>query len=68
MKVDGKIIGLEGATVCKSLIENNVLAVGFSAGDHELVHCANESIDLKELEQFKKILYLTLKGVLTKDF
>jgi len=51
-----KTIGLEGSTVCKDLIDKGILAVGWSCGDKELPHCANESIDITELSQFTLIL------------
>ncbi len=57
-----KTKGLSGSTVTKQLIEKDVVAVGFGPGDEEQAHIANESIDIKELIDFGKIM-----GLITFD-
>ena len=57
-----KIMGLSGTTVTKQLIEKNVIAVGFSPGDEDQAHVAYESIEIKELIDFGKIM-----GLITFD-
>jgi len=66
LKKQAKIIGLEGATVCKQLIEKGIPAIGYSSGDGNLAHSSNEHIKIKELKQFKRIIIgicLELMGV-----
>jgi acetylornithine deacetylase/succinyl-diaminopimelate desuccinylase-like protein len=55
-------MGLSGSTVTKQLIEKDVMAVGFGPGDEEQAHIANESIEIKELIDFGKIM-----GLITFD-
>ena len=57
-----KTMGLSGTTVAKQLIEKNIIAVGFSPGDEDQAHVANESIEIKELIDFGKIM-----GLITFD-
>ena len=57
-----KTMGLSGSTVTKQLIEKDVMAVGFGPGDEEQAHIANESIEIKELIDFGKIM-----GLITFD-
>ncbi len=59
-----KLIGLSGATVCKELIKEGIPAIGYSAGDDELVHCADENIKIQELYDFAEIMGYTLLDVL----
>lgn len=60
--VKPKTMGLSGSTVTKQLIEKDVMAVGFGPGDEEQAHIANESIEIKELIDFGKIM-----GLITFD-
>ena len=57
-----KTMGLSGTTVTKQLIEKDVIAVGFGPGDEDQSHIANESIEIKELIDFGKIM-----GLITFD-
>jgi acetylornithine deacetylase/succinyl-diaminopimelate desuccinylase family protein len=57
-----KTMGLSGTTVTKQLIEKDVMAVGFGPGDEDQSHIANESIEIKELIDFGKIM-----GLITFD-
>lgn len=57
-----KTMGLSGTTVAKQLIEKNIIAVGFGPGDEDQAHVANESIEIKELIDFGKIM-----GLITFD-
>jgi succinyl-diaminopimelate desuccinylase len=57
-----KTMGLSGSTVTKQLIEKDVMAVGFGPGDEEQAHIANESIEIKGLIDFGKIM-----GLITFD-
>ncbi len=57
-----KTMGLSGSTVTKQLIEKDVMAVGFGPGNEEQAHIANESIEIKELIDFGKIM-----GLITFD-
>ena len=50
--VEPQLIGLGGATVCKTFIENGIPAVGWSPGPDDVAHIANEYVDLKELLNF----------------
>ncbi|MCD6579119.1 M20 family metallopeptidase [bacterium] len=50
------LIGLGGATVCKTFIENNIPAVGWSPGPDDVAHIANEYVDLKELLKFSQAM------------
>jgi acetylornithine deacetylase/succinyl-diaminopimelate desuccinylase family protein len=56
--VKPKIMGLSGTTVTKQLIEKDIMAVGFGPGDEDQSHIANESIEIKELIDFGKIMGL----------
>lgn len=60
--VKPKTTGIPGTTVTKQLIERNILAVGFGPGDEDQSHIANESIEIKELIDFGKIM-----GLITFD-
>lgn len=51
-----KIAGISGATVAKMLVERNIPAVGFGCGNSNVIHAANESIKIKELEDFAAVL------------
>lgn len=62
LSVKPKAMGLSGATVTKQLIEKGIMAVGFGPGDEDQAHIANESIDIKELVDFGKIM-----GLITCD-
>ena len=53
-----KAMGLSGATVTKQLIDKGIFAIGFGPGDADQAHIANESIDIKELIDFGKIMGL----------
>ncbi|MFQ5713396.1 MAG: M20 family metallopeptidase [Candidatus Scalinduaceae bacterium] len=57
-----KTMGLSGSTVTKQLIEKDVMAVGFGPGNEDQAHIANESIEIKELIDFGKIM-----GLITFD-
>jgi acetylornithine deacetylase/succinyl-diaminopimelate desuccinylase family protein len=57
-----KTMGLSGSTVTKQLIEKDIMAVGFGPGDEDQSHIANESIEIKELIDFGKIM-----GLITFD-
>ncbi len=60
--VKPKPMGLSGSTVTKQLIEKDIVAVGFGPGDEDQSHIANESIEIKELIDFGKIM-----GLITFD-
>jgi succinyl-diaminopimelate desuccinylase len=47
-----ELIGLGGATFCKSCLAAGVPAVGFSPGSSGAAHTAGESIEVRELVQF----------------
>ncbi len=51
-----KTITIGGGTVSKELVKRGICSVGFSCGDHDMFHIANESIDIAELEQFSKVI------------
>jgi len=57
-------MGFSGVTVCKQLIEKGIMAVGFGPGDEDQAHIANESIDIKELLDFGKIMGLVIFDIL----
>ncbi|MEE9323923.1 MAG: ArgE/DapE family deacylase [Candidatus Aenigmarchaeota archaeon] len=66
-KVIGKepgLIGLPGTTVVKPLVENGILAVGYSPGE-EVAHMANEYISIRELSEFSKVLCLVCLDLLS---
>jgi acetylornithine deacetylase/succinyl-diaminopimelate desuccinylase-like protein len=46
------LIGLGGATFCKSCLAAGVPAVGFGPGSMGAAHSAGESIEVRELVQF----------------
>ncbi len=50
--------GMSGATVTKQLIQKGIIAVGFGPGDETEAHATNESISIKELVDFAKIMAL----------
>lgn len=50
------LIGLGGATVCKTFIEKGIPAVGWSPGPDDVAHIANEYIELDEVMDFSRIL------------
>ncbi len=56
MGFEPTLSGLGGATVCKTFIENNIPAVGWSPGPDNVAHIANEYIDLKELLKFTQTM------------
>ncbi len=60
--VKPKPMGLSGTTVTKQLIERGIISVGFGPGDENQSHIANESIEIKELIDFGKIM-----GLITFD-
>jgi len=54
-KITGRpveLIGLGGATFCKSCLSAGIPAVGFSPGSAEAAHTAEESIEIRELTDF----------------
>lgn len=53
-----RLTGMSGATVTKQLITRGVTAVGFSVGDADMAHMADESIDLEDLVQYARIIAL----------
>ena len=57
-----RVMGISGTTVTKQLIEKDITAVGFGPGDDDQAHVANESIEIKELVDFGKIM-----GLITFD-
>jgi acetylornithine deacetylase/succinyl-diaminopimelate desuccinylase family protein len=59
--------GLSGATVTKQLIQKGITAVGFGPGDEAEAHATHESISIKELIDFAKIMTLIALDMLTKD-
>ncbi len=59
--------GLSGATVTKQLVQKGVIAVGFGPGDEAEAHATHESISIKELVDFAKIMALIAIDMLTKD-
>jgi len=56
--------GFSGVTVTKQLIEKGIMAVGFGPGDEDQSHVANESIAIKELIDFGKIMGLVTFDIL----
>lgn len=59
--------GLSGATVTKQLVQKGITAVGFGPGDEAEAHATHESISIKELVDFAKIMTLIALDMLTKD-
>jgi acetylornithine deacetylase/succinyl-diaminopimelate desuccinylase-like protein len=57
--------GMSGATVTKQLIEKGIIAVGFGPGDETEAHATNESINIKELVDFAKIMALIALDIVT---
>ena len=57
--------GMSGATVTKQLIQKGITAVGFGPGDEAEAHATNESISIKELVDFAKIMALICMDILT---
>ncbi|MBI4221521.1 MAG: ArgE/DapE family deacylase [Planctomycetes bacterium] len=57
--------GMSGATVTKQLIQKGITAVGFGPGDEAEAHATNESISIKELIDFAKIMALITLDILT---
>lgn len=53
------LFGISGATVAKQLIAHGITAVGYSAGEGDVAHMADESINLDELVAFAKVTALT---------
>lgn len=47
-----ELIGMGGATFCKSCLAAGVPAVGFAPGSSEAAHTAGESIEIRQLVQF----------------
>ena len=50
--VEAEPTGLSGTTVTKEFVQHGIEAVGIGVGDLGMAHTANESIDIKELQQF----------------
>jgi len=57
--------GMSGATVTKQLIQKGITAVGFGPGDETEAHATNESISIKELVDFAKIMTLIALDILS---
>ncbi|MBI5678107.1 MAG: ArgE/DapE family deacylase [Planctomycetes bacterium] len=57
--------GMSGATVTKQLIQKGITAVGFGPGDETEAHSTNESIGIKELVAFAKIMTLIALDILS---
>ncbi|GAX60788.1 acetylornithine deacetylase/Succinyl-diaminopimelate desuccinylase and related deacylases [Candidatus Scalindua japonica] len=57
-------MGYSGVTVSKQLIEKGIMAVGFGPGDEDQSHIANESIEIRELIDFGKIMGLIIFDIL----
>lgn len=57
--------GMSGATVTKQLIQKGITAVGFGPGDEAEAHATNESISIKELIDFAKIMALIALDILS---
>ncbi len=57
--------GMSGATVTKQLIQKGITAVGFGPGDETEAHATNESVSIKELVDFAKIMALITLDILT---
>ena len=51
-------VGISGATVTKQLIRRGIAAVGFSAGDADMAHVANENIAIDEVMTFAKVIVM----------
>ena len=49
-------MGMEGTTVCKQLVENGVVAAGYSCGASGVAHIANEYIAIDEMADFAKVM------------
>ncbi|MBI2470731.1 MAG: M20 family metallopeptidase [Planctomycetes bacterium] len=57
--------GMSGATVTKQLIQKGITAVGFGPGDETEAHATNESVSIKELVDFAKIMALISMDILS---
>jgi len=57
------ITGNSGTTVAKQLVEAGIEAIGFSPGDKEMPHTANEHIELAELVDFAAIIVRVARGL-----
>ncbi len=61
-----KLDGLGGSTVCKQLAKYGTPAVGFSFGNGDTAHMADEYVELDEIVPFQKILGTAALALLTK--
>jgi len=48
--------GMSGTTVSKQLLWKGITSIGFSCGDSEVAHMANESISVDEMADFAKVM------------
>ncbi|MGR3219278.1 MAG: M20 family metallopeptidase, partial [Candidatus Anammoxibacter sp.] len=58
LNIRPKISGMSGATINKQLLAKGIISVGFGPGDNGGAHIANESVDIKEILDFAKIMGL----------
>jgi succinyl-diaminopimelate desuccinylase len=56
IEITPKEITIGGGTVSKDLVNHSIKSVGFSCGNHSQVHASNEHIEIKELENFQKVI------------
>ncbi|MGR3179240.1 MAG: M20 family metallopeptidase [Candidatus Anammoxibacter sp.] len=58
LNIRPQVNGMSGATINKQLLAKGITSVGFGPGDNGGAHIANESVDIKELVDFAKIMGL----------
>jgi acetylornithine deacetylase/succinyl-diaminopimelate desuccinylase family protein len=54
--IEPALEGLSGTTVSKQLLWKGITSIGFSCGDSEAAHIANESISVDEMADFAKVM------------
>ncbi len=63
LKKTPRITTSSGTTIAKKFVKRKIYAIGFCPGNNQM-HKSNEFIELKQLEQFAKIIALTAKDLL----
>ena len=64
LSIRPNVNGMSGATINKQLLAKGITSVGFGPGDMGGAHIANESVDIKELVDFAKIIGLVVFDML----
>jgi acetylornithine deacetylase/succinyl-diaminopimelate desuccinylase family protein len=54
--VEPALEGMSGTTVSKQLLSKGITSLGFSCGDSDKAHMANESISVAEMVDFAKVM------------